>query len=321
MTPSRFFCRFLRRSSLGLKVARDSGSKAYFTKFCNILLIFTLCVSCSSLSVCAETVVLKNLRLSDGLYSKSFIEFRARVAAPHAFILLGRELNDGTKVYFAAGGFYPKSNCNYQSLADYRNVVYGNGEVRYTFEDAAAGDTISYLAYITPRQEGQVLNIMEQWNYKKYALIWQNCVDMASEIAETLGLRIYFTKTQINEYSRYPTFPWQLITTLRANNNPATPLIFAAKQEQGTSPGPAPQGEVPRGPGGQPQTGYPPRTEISSRPSLPDAFRPPSRLPPPHMTKPVPMPKPPYPPVYGHSAPPSPRTPGTPALPTPITRP
>ena len=69
--------------------------------------------------------------------SRPIIEFRARgptvteasfSAFGHTFVFLGRELNDGSTIFYGAGGFYPEGGT-------VKTMLKGPGHVEYKVED------------------------------------------------------------------------------------------------------------------------------------------------------------------------------------------
>src|SRR5205823_4005603 len=89
--------------------------------------------------------------------SKPIIEFRARPptgkppSAGHTFVFLGRELDNGTTVFYGAGGFYPENNT-------VKNLLSGPGAVKYTIDDMKTDQV--FRVNISPRQEELVKYIL-----------------------------------------------------------------------------------------------------------------------------------------------------------------
>lgn len=117
--------------------------------------------------------------------SKPVLEFRARPAnlknkSPgHAWVALGREVDDGNTVFYAAGGFYPER---------FAKVLKGPGEVRFKEDDAFAGDVATIRFLITIEQERTVKFILQNWDEKQYELATQNCVHLMKTVADSVGL-------------------------------------------------------------------------------------------------------------------------------------
>jgi hypothetical protein len=69
--------------------------------------------------------------LYEGNYvsSKPIVEFRARDGFPgHAFVLVGKELDNGLIHYQTIGDFYPEEG---NKITTFKNILRGPGEVVY----------------------------------------------------------------------------------------------------------------------------------------------------------------------------------------------
>ena len=151
--------------------------------------------------------------------SRPFIEFRARkpeiakggrLRIGHVFVVLGRQLNDGTKVYYGAGGFYPEQET-------IKTVLAGPGQVPYKVEDLNTDGW--YFARITGEQERIVTFLLQQWNdTKDYNIVEQNCVTLVTAVAKRLGLD--FGKDT-------PVTPYGVIESLGSRNDADQPLRYA----------------------------------------------------------------------------------------------
>jgi len=137
------------------------------------------------------------------------VEFRAR-KDEHAFIALGRELNNGLTYYYAAAGFFPGHGL-------WKNVLYGPGSVGFVPTDRSFDKT--FKVYVTPEQEAHVKFILKNWDTdKSYSFPLQTCVDLVKDVARSLGLN---TPAGLQQ-------PSTMLTYLSLHNDATTPVKFAA---------------------------------------------------------------------------------------------
>ncbi|RWB20383.1 MAG: hypothetical protein EOQ40_15055 [Mesorhizobium sp.] len=121
--------------------------------------------------------------------SRPVIEFRARkattdpVSPGHAYILLGRELDNGLRVYNTVAGFYPDDS---RRAAPFMQVFSTKGKVTQKLEDAKSELTLS--TYITPIEEQRVVSVLKSYDTKNYSLAVRNCVTMTKDVAAAVGL-------------------------------------------------------------------------------------------------------------------------------------
>jgi hypothetical protein len=127
--------------------------------------------------------------------TRPILEFRARRPSlgsegrqvsltGHAYVLLGRELDNGNTLFNHVKGFYP----NGKGVAELVNMVYGKGVVKQTLDDAASD--IVFGVYITPVQETAILKLFQTWNDKTYSLPVQNCIDFTKAVARATKLTL-----------------------------------------------------------------------------------------------------------------------------------
>lgn len=118
--------------------------------------------------------------------SRPIVEFRARTGVPgHAFILLGRELDNGFVVFNSVVGFYPDHD---QKLWGLKLFVSTPGQVTATLYDASSD--VAFRVNVTPVQEQKISAVMKKWDDKNYSLFSRNCVSLAIEVAYTLRLSV-----------------------------------------------------------------------------------------------------------------------------------
>ncbi|TIU37150.1 MAG: hypothetical protein E5W28_07655, partial [Mesorhizobium sp.] len=112
------------------------------------------------LSLCGCSAQADDLQLvypDSNVSSRPFIEFRARdgrldpkqPSVGHAFVMLGKEYDNGMKFIYGVGGFYPKHSD--KSVPELINLVLSQGRVDYTLDDLR--NDRSFQTYITPDQE------------------------------------------------------------------------------------------------------------------------------------------------------------------------
>lgn len=157
--------------------------------------------------------------------SKPIVEFRARTdtVLGHAFVALGRELDNGTTFFYAIGGFYPEEG---GKLSKLQNILNGPGEVTYKWADVRS-DKI-FRANITDEQERTIKFIMKHWNGTDYRLLDQNCTTLIKDTAASLGLKVDPKALR----------PGSVIVSIIEQNRMDRPLEFAleeAKRKQGVS--------------------------------------------------------------------------------------
>lgn len=123
--------------------------------------------------------------------SRPVIEFRARRASidppspGHAYILLGRELDNGLRVFNTVAGFYPDHSTG---AHPFRQLVSTPGVVTQTLEDASSD--ITFSLYISPTQEQRVADVLAAYDDQDYSLAVRNCVTMTRDVAAAVGLRV-----------------------------------------------------------------------------------------------------------------------------------
>jgi hypothetical protein len=130
-------------------------------------------------------------------FGKDVISFRARPPSRdpnnyaksltgHVFIYLGKELPDGTTVYYMVTGFYPDETGS-ERKSIFSSII-GPGRVEYKFSDMAS--STRYDAYISEQQARMVEQIAEKWDSKNYSLFTQNCTNMVKDVASYLGMKM-----------------------------------------------------------------------------------------------------------------------------------
>ena len=113
------------------------------------------------------------------------IEFRARKSGmTHAFVALGRTLDNGATYFYAVGGFYPADGTG---LVFVKNTLYSPGQVTYKIGDMT--DDVVYRARMTDEQARGVRHILKNWNTKNYNIPVSYCIDLVTDIAKFLGLK------------------------------------------------------------------------------------------------------------------------------------
>lgn len=151
--------------------------------------------------------------------SRPILEFRARKT--HTFVFLGRELVDGTTVFYGAAGFYPQAN----SL---NKILSTPGKVDYQIPDLATD--VQFRVHITAEQEGTVKYIIKYYDNSNYSLAAKNCVTLVNDIASILGLS-YPSPLPSPEVDDGISFaellPYHSVMLLKSNNDQDTPLRHA----------------------------------------------------------------------------------------------
>jgi hypothetical protein len=121
--------------------------------------------------------------------SKPFAQFRARKPSPdpqsytgHVFVVLGRELDNGTKYFYGAAGFYPEKYT-------IKNMLSGPGKVDYQIADFSSD--ITFTVKISSEQERTVKYIIQNYPAEgNYSLVQRNCITMFNDVARALGLTL-----------------------------------------------------------------------------------------------------------------------------------
>jgi len=139
------------------------------------------------MSVSSRPVIEFRARRAHGDVDLSIVPFRIGIdASPgHAYVLLGRELDNGFTVFNAVAGFYPRSSGGLNTV---RQLALTPGVVKQTLDDAKS--EITFKVYITPTQEQKIAAAIQSYNDKDYNLAIQNCVSMTRDVAQVVGLRI-----------------------------------------------------------------------------------------------------------------------------------
>jgi hypothetical protein len=171
--------------------------------------------------------------------SRPIVEFRARRGnadnppaslGGHAYVLLGRELDNGNIIYNTVAGFYPKDD----KASGFKKFFGTTGVVKQELDDNKS--EITFRVNITPTQEVAVAKVIASYDEKNYSVLFSNCKHMVKDVANVLRLSVPDLKDA---------FPADLISELKNSNLPDTPLAQsrAAKQSpnQAAPPGPAPR--------------------------------------------------------------------------------
>ncbi|WP_156752768.1 hypothetical protein [Mesorhizobium sp. WSM3873] len=220
----------------GLFFGIDAPAKRRYSSLCvfgkRVFPLIATLAGMTSLAAAGDFDV--QLMLPDAnVSSRPVIEFRARkattdpVSPGHAYILLGRELDNGLRVYNTVAGFYPDDS---RRAAPFMQIFSTKGKVSQKLEDAKSEITLS--TYITPIEEQKVVSILKSYDTKNYSLATRNCVTMTKEVATAVGL------------------------SMPAGPGNAVPQVFLqslidANRSKAPVPGPAPQDipPVPNAPG------------------------------------------------------------------------
>lgn len=118
--------------------------------------------------------------------TKYFVDFKARSGFPgHAFVYIGRELDNGLSVVEAVAGFYPSEDG--KSRAALKNIAHGPGIVTAKLTDLAS--TVSFRVYRTSNEITEILSKIEGFNDQDYALLENNCLDLVNQVATLVGIR------------------------------------------------------------------------------------------------------------------------------------
>lgn len=159
--------------------------------------------------------------------SRPIMEFRYRSTdlknktLTHAFVVLGRELDNGTTVFIGAAGFYPQGADN--KLQEFRNVLQSPGHVDYKIADMHSDG--AFRVRITGEQENAVKYLINNWNAKEYKIAEQNCTSLVKSVGKVLGL-----DTGVDGALEF--LPAELIKHLAMENDPDKPLRYALVEWQ-----------------------------------------------------------------------------------------
>jgi hypothetical protein len=260
-------------------------------------------ILCSALLSSVSLAYAEDIQLllpQNNVSSRPVLEFRARdpslggdgrgsSAVGHAYVLLGRELNDGLILFNEVKGFYPAKN-------DVVHYMFGKGAVKQTLDDAS--QDVRFRVYITPLQETKIRAVFKKWEDKNYNLALQNCVDFTRAVAREANLEVPFIGGDLSQE-----FPSVFVRLLKQSNDKNTPLRTNIRQETG----PAVSPQVPQTGGGlsAPEIAQKHR-EIQGPvtvPQTPIIIPPPGQLPTPIVVVPPPTPPTPPQPPYQQQQP------------------
>jgi hypothetical protein len=252
--------------------------------------LFCMMLLCSVSHAVDEDIQL--LLPQDNVSSRPILEFRARNpklggdgqgSSPvgHAYVLLGRELDNGNTLFNEVKGFYPDKG-------DFFHSAYGKGVVKQTLADAS--QDVVFRIYITPLQETQIRRVFRTWNDKDYSVVLRNCVDFTRAVARAANLDVPFIEGDLSQE-----FPSIFVRLLKEKNDANTPLRAGIGPGGGASANP----QVPQ----PPQTGGLSPAEIATKnreprnqmmnPPRPPVMPPGPLLPPVVALPPLPPPPPP----------------------------
>lgn len=128
------------------------------------------------------------------VYQGHFIEFRARgpsnsispytgedTSSPvgHAFVLVGREVDNGGTIYDQAAGFYPEKGK--------LRKLHGPGFTDFKWADMES--EVNFRVPVSAEQARRARAKINKWDNKDYNLLVQNCIHLAREIAADIGLK------------------------------------------------------------------------------------------------------------------------------------
>lgn len=156
--------------------------------------------------------------------SRPIMEFRARPkkwrefttdkpTPGHAFVFLGRELDNGLTVFYGAAGFYPENNT-------LKNVLDGPGTVTYKIPDMLPEE--AFRLNISEYQESLVKYIIKNWDDKRFKLASDNCVEMAKDVADAVGVRHHPSLKDV--------YPQDIVDNFKQLNDRDTPLRHAVRE-------------------------------------------------------------------------------------------
>ena len=253
-------------------------------------------VLCSALLSSVSLVNAEDIQLllpQNNVSSRPVLEFRARdpslgddgrevSAVGHAYVLLGRELDNGLTLFNEIKGFYPAKN-------DVVHFAYGKGAVKQTLDDAS--QDVVFRVYITPLQETKIRDIFKKWEDKSYSLALRNCVDFTRAVARGASLEVPFIGGDLSQE-----FPSVFVRLLKQSNDKNAPLRANIRQE--TGPAVSPQAPQTGGGFSAPEIAqkYRDRQGPVTAPQTPIIIPPSGQLPTPIVVVPPPTPPPPPPP-------------------------
>jgi hypothetical protein len=179
-----------------------------------------LCISLTAMGLADSTNEFQLLYPNNNVSSRPILEFRSRsdTVTGHAFVAIGRELDNGTKYYYAIGGFYPKEGTG--KLEMVKNMIYGPGEVKYKIPDLRVDE--KFQVYLTPEQARTVDYIFKYWNEKQYSLMTRNCVSLMKDVANATGLKYDPAAT---------TTPKSMLESLQKLNTAKSPVEFGERDK------------------------------------------------------------------------------------------
>ena len=121
-----------------------------------------------------------------------FVEFRARSSSVsdktvgHAWVAVGSTLPNGTTVVSRVTGFYPEAGTGV--IQQISHPLSSQGQLQYGLHDMKF-DT-AFRVGVTKAQASRVELALNYWAGTTYQLTDQNCVDLARDVATTIGLTV-----------------------------------------------------------------------------------------------------------------------------------
>jgi hypothetical protein len=232
---------------------------------------------------CASADEIELMLPQNNVSTRPVLEFRARGPSlgndgraisltGHAYVLLGRELNENT-LFNNVRGFYPDGKGAFELI----HMAYGKGVVKQTLDDASS--EVVFRVYLTPVQEAAVLKLFRSWDDKKYSLALNNCVDFTKAVAQVANLTLPHPR---DIFDMSPEFPVSFVRGLSQLNDKYTPL--KAGPELSTTPGTSvtPPSPVRSGPDpAEIARGQKQLIDRMNLPAVPTIVTPPPVLPPP----------------------------------------
>ncbi len=159
---------------------------------------------------------------------RPYVLFVGRDGVPgHAFVVLGEELDNGLKWDVGVFGFYPKEG----KKVEIKQLINTPGKIDFKWVDLQRD--VEYRVYVDDKEMKSVRVVLEKWKDSSYSLFDNNCSQMVSEVATSIGLLLPPGSKPGNA------FPSAYIQALKSYNTglpPSPPILRCVSPQRTKNP-------------------------------------------------------------------------------------
>lgn len=168
-------------------------------------------------SVSSKPII--EIRARDPKFNADQLGGRFSQLGGHAFLALGKELDNGTTVFYGIAGFFPTDTDSKERF------FLTPGKIDYTLLDLKTD--VVYRANITPKQESEIAALISSYNTRKFGAFYRNCLSLVKDASVLLGLNAPFFSGDLSAE-----LPGVWVRMVKMNNDKDTPINFEKKQKE-----------------------------------------------------------------------------------------